>query len=264
MVSERMQTIKNIIRAALRHFDKSISHLPAVFDENRHSELRVSVHMLLSELYLNNPDITIIQVGAYDGFANDPLATFVQQHPVRTIMVEPQQQAYSQLVKTTKPFCHIQTLNVAVSERDEQRTLYTLAADDKLPDWAHQLASFNRASILKHSPWIPDVSDRIVPITVECVSPKTLLRRVGVNQVDALIIDAEGYDMKILQTFFAIGQRPSLICFEHRHLERGEFDLGVKRLFEDGYQLSYQHMDVLAVWGREVFEMQSLPKMVEA
>lgn len=241
-----VNAVKYVLRRAFQWFDKSIRHLPAVLDVNRGAELQISLDLLLDSLSLDVPELAVVQVGAFDGVANDPLASFIRRRSPRCLLVEPQPDAFGRLREAYADSPHVRTLNVAVGETDGMRELYTVVDDRALPRWAQQLASFDREAILKHARWIPDIAARIRPLAVPCASPRTLLHMAEWDRVDALVIDAEGFDLKILAAFLDAEILPIVAAFEHRHLRRKERDAGLRRLIGMGYKLAYQHMDILA------------------
>lgn len=82
------------------------------------------------------------------------------------------------------------------------------------PHWKkYQLSSLNKTNILKH-----DVPPQyVVPIAVDCYTPTDLLARANFapESLDVLAVDAEGYDVRIVNLFFDIPTfAPGLVKFE--------------------------------------------------
>jgi FkbM family methyltransferase len=248
MSYERMLAgvIKRPIETILKRFDKAIVHRPSALTCRQQAQLRVSLPMLLSELYLENPAMSLVQVGALDGLTDDPLGAFLARYAVRSVLIEPQPHAYERLRNAYAGRPLVEVCNVAIDGVDGRRDLYTVAPGPGIPAWAEGLASFDKATMLRHSTLIPRLNESIRPIDVDCVTPRTLMNRCGLSGIDALVIDTEGYDMEVLRSFWAAGVRPSVICLEHKHLPRHELEHGLELLIDNGYSAVQLHADVLA------------------
>jgi FkbM family methyltransferase len=238
--------IRRPIETLLQRFDKAIVHRPRALTRRQEAQLRVSLPMLLSELYVQNPAMTLVQVGALDGLQDDPLDQFLAKSSVRSILIEPQPHACRRLRETHAGRADVTICNVAIDGADRSRTLYTVATGPGVPPWAEGLASFDKATILRHSHLIPHLEVLIRPVEVDCVTPHTLMTQCKINDIHALIIDTEGYDMEVLRSFWAAGVRPAVICLEHKHLSRRELQSGLELLIADGYSVVQLHADVLA------------------
>jgi hypothetical protein len=69
---------------------------------------------------------------------------------------------------------------------------------------------------------IPDVESRIVCVDVPCLTLESLCRKHGVEQLDLLLTDTEGYDGEILRQINFSRRRPRLLIYEHYHLAPAE------------------------------------------
>ena len=125
--------------------------------------------------------------------------------------------------------------NVAVGPEDGPKTFYHLrdasdAGRPGLPIWFDALGSFNREVVLAHRRFIPDIDSRIVELQVPCVTFDTLCRRNGVEHVDFLHTDTEGYDFEILKSVDFDRFRPTLIVYESVHLRPEDKQAGTELL----------------------------------
>ena len=180
----------------------------------------------LEELVGRSPDSSgafFVQVGAFDGHANDPLHDLVVTHNWRGVLVEPQKRQFDRLQVTYASQQGLTFRNVAVGSRDEARPFYRL--DDGAPAWAQQMASFDPEE--DAAPVAGMYSD-IIADTVQCVTFETLLE--GVRHVDLLQIDAEGHDSELVQLFDFERWTPRIVQFEHFHLSHSSHDLAVLKL----------------------------------
>ena len=62
----------------------------------------------------------------------------------------------------------------------------------------------------------------IVETRVPVVTLKALLDKWKIQSVDALVVDAEGHDWKIVRQALEIGLKPDVILFEHNNLSDTE------------------------------------------
>ena len=87
---------------------------------------------------------------------------------------------------------------------------------------------------------------------METVPVMTLLdatATAGIELPDVLMVDTEGFDAQIVRMAFAVGWRPAVIQYEHKHLAQVDrYDLATV-LRQCGYRLWADHADV---WGRRV------------
>lgn len=62
----------------------------------------------------------------------------------------------------------------------------------------------------------------IVETQVPVITLQMLLDKWKVHQVDILVVDAEGFDWKIVSQAINLGLRPEVILFEHSNLKLSE------------------------------------------
>lgn len=153
----------------------------------------------------SHKNITVVQVGANDGFNHDPIHVFIKRDNWRGVLLEPQQKVYH------KRSDSIHTLCAAIDHQDGEKTLYKVAFSDAR--WATGLASFKKSVIQqsiasghmakmaeKEGVGLPDKeSDYIKKETIPCISPETLLQRYKIDKIDWLQIDTEGFDFEIIK-----------------------------------------------------------------
>jgi len=188
-----------------------------------------------------------IQVGAFDGVANDPLRRFIERCAWRGAMLEPQPAAATALRDLYRDNAGISILQAAVDQTRGSRTLYVVDSHG-LPDWAGQLASFQREHIAKHAHLIPGIEDRIQTLEVECVTFLDVLDRLQTERLDILQIDAEGADGRLLSLFPFDRVKPAIIQWEIKNLSRAEQEAALELLCSHGYLVARSGgEDMLAV-----------------
>src|SRR5947209_5761746 len=113
-----MQLIKNGLKRLLWSRGKDIVSRPAPLARHPEASLELSLGLCLSALYLQRPDLIVVQVGAYDGNSGDPLHRFISRHQVRGILVEPQPLIFRRLQATYSGRTNLTLVNAAVTARD--------------------------------------------------------------------------------------------------------------------------------------------------
>lgn len=183
------------------------------------------------------PDFAFLQVGAFDGVSNDPIYPLVQEFGIRGIVVEPQTQAFEALQKRYADHPQVILVNAAVDDANGYRDFFTVESG------AIQQASFDKAHLLKHR--IP--VDQIVSQRVRCVTITSLLEEHGIDRLDLVQVDAEGYDSEIVRTIDFERVTPRIIRFEHAHLTNGDCDACVGMLASHGYRFLTERRDIIAI-----------------
>lgn len=196
------------------------------------------------------PDATFVQVGAHDGEALDPLRKQLATRRWRGVLVEPVPYVFERLQARYGDEPRVTLVNAAVADVDGTRPLHALrqaATGDEVWPWYDALASFRRDVVLAHRHLVPDIEDRIETIDVDCLTFDTLCERSGLDHVDVVQIDTEGYDLEILRLVDIGRRRPALVGFEHLHLDAGELDEAHALVDRHGYERIADGMDTLAV-----------------
>lgn len=174
--------------------------------------------------------LTVIQVGANDGITHDPIHKFIKRDGWKGILLEPQKNVFSTLAYVYHKNKDIITLNAALDKQDGERAIYKIGFSEAR--WASGLTSFDKTTIQKaftsgyvaakaaeEGLTVPtEEQHRIKAELVTLISPKTLLEKYNIHQIDLLQIDTEGYDFEIIKMFDLTQIKPELIVFESKHL----------------------------------------------
>jgi FkbM family methyltransferase len=243
------QRLRAMVTSGLARLDLQLRRLPAPLTRQREAELRLKLeHAIALHLVENDPrDFFFIQVGAYDGVANDPLHDLVVRFKWRGILLEPQKEAFAALAENYRDQPQLILCNAAVAAESGARTLYKVRGGDPgLPAWAPQIASFRRDTVVRHRDVIPDIEERLETEEVECVRFDDLLAPFPGQAVDLLQIDAEGNDFEIIKLFHQGGRRARILHFEHKHLSRREHAECVAFLIDHGYAVGLDGGDSIA------------------
>jgi FkbM family methyltransferase len=191
------------------------------------------------------PEAFFVQIGSHDGQQQDPLREVILRKRWRGIMVEPVPYVFERLRHHYGHLPRVILENMAVASQDGPVPFYHLApAEDAgrpgLPIWFDALGSLRRDVVLAHKPFIPDIAERIVELNVPAVTFASLCDRHGVQTIDLLHTDTEGYDAEILNQLDFERLKPTVIVYESLHLSEPDKRQCAARLRSRGYE-SYEY-----------------------
>lgn len=187
---------------------------------------------------ITNKYATILQIGSNDGKTGDPIFPLIlTKRNWKAIFVEPVPFLFNRLKQNYGTHSRFVFENVAINDGNEQ-VFYFVKQEaiehlPELPIWYDQLGSFNKDNILKHLDGI--LEQFIEEITLQGITLNNLLEKNSITSLDLLHIDAEGYDWKILRQLNLKHIKPTIILFEHKHLDETEKILSVEFLKNDYY-----------------------------
>ena len=182
-------------------------------------------------------DIQILQVGAFDGHARDPLEIILGDERVTAVLVEPQSAPYASLINRYGGNPRIRIVNTVVGEFDGQVTLYVPSAE----------ASPKASVIAKHHKRFGIKKSQLREVVVPSLTVTSLLKQCQIKHLDILQLDTEGMDYRILTWFFAAGIEPAVINFESLHLDKNERQASRDLLRGKGYWWIDSHQDTFAI-----------------
>jgi len=186
----------------------------------------------------------IVQVGASDGSLNDPLADFLASLECRAVLVEPLPEPFRQLSGRHAARPGIVCRQVAIDRAEGKRALYTIT--DDCPYMGGQLTSFSRDHLLKNG-----VKPRhIKTIEVPTMPLSRIVSEAGIERVDLLQVDTEGFDDVVVRMALGLPVPPRFINFEHLHLSKEAIGNLHRDLRSGGYSWVKSDWDTLA-WERK-------------
>ena len=209
-----MPGIKGFIKSSLRRIGYRVQHIPAGLRKCPESEISLKLEHLAALQLCRRGDFFFVQVGAFDGSCVDPIHEMVCRYRWRGMLIEPEPTAFASLQRTYKDHSHLTLVQAAISNQNGKATFYRLRKDaPNPPSKAPLVSSLDKAMLLKNvgTQFEPYVES----IEVPCRTLTDLLKEHGASHVDLLQIDAEGYDLKILQSLDFKAIRPAVINYEH-------------------------------------------------
>ncbi len=178
--------------------------------------------------------------------------------------MEPVREYFEQLREAYASLKTVKLENVAIAEEEGERDFYRLGVDPAAhgqPAWLSQLGSldptrmttqwdrYEQEALDRHGARADHKAfwhEHRVVDRVACITLHQLVERNGIERLDLLQIDAEGYDYEILRTIDFSRLRPRFINYERVLL--GEAEPACRAmLMKQGYVLFDWDVDTLAV-----------------
>jgi FkbM family methyltransferase len=202
---------------------------------------------VVADLIARTGQCFIVQVGANDGVRGDPVRGLIDRHGLPALLIEPLPDQFAALQRNYAGVSGVEFVRCAIGPRDGEATLYRFAADAPVPDFAHGLASFDRANLSGVKFGLGDLDRYVVEERVPSLTLTTLLRQHTVAEIGLLQIDVEGFDAKVVRAALEAGLRPPIIHYEHENVHPKE-QADCKRALEAaGYRYIDVGRDTLAV-----------------
>jgi FkbM family methyltransferase len=220
----------------LRRLGLARCHAPALLTRQPDLTVRSWLPFVVAHELLKNRDLTFLQIGAFDGVGDDDLRDLIRTYGLRGLLVEPQPSAFFRLQRNYADQPQVNLLQAAIDERQGTRDLWGRRSKTTMA------ASFDRGHLLRHS--IPD--DDIIALPVRCHTVDSALAFAGLDRVDLVQIDAEGYDWPIIRSLDLARLRPAIIRFEYRNLLPHDADACLAHLAGHGYRFLLEPKDIIA------------------
>jgi len=244
-------------------FNLSASNNPLFigFYRNFYKPKKGSLSDFLSQYSKSKPgNFTVVQIGANDGITHDPIHKFIKRDDWKGVLLEPQPDVFNEfLTKIYAKNKGIHPLCAAIGEKDGSQPIYKVGFSSMR--WATGLASFSKEKIeqafkdgivasncKRFGIEIPaDQSQWISQEEVQVIAPATLIQTYGLDHIDLLQIDAEGYDLEVIRIFDIPKTRPQAIIFENVGLNAADYAACLHLLEEQNYQLKKFGPNTLAL-----------------
>ncbi len=181
---------------------------------------------LLADFAISFPEAHFLQIGANDGLTGDPLYPLLDRpdNHWRGVMVEPVAHLFAQLRQRHPNNPALRLEQAAIGESDGTAVIHRLATAPSDSLWLDQIPSLDPQLLQENAAQFGQSESAFVREEVPCYTVATLLRRHTVTRLDLLVIDAEGWDWRILRQFDLKTLEPKLILYEHQHLSTAERD----------------------------------------
>ena len=195
---------------------------------------------------------SFLQVGANDGVMNDPIYQFNMDNKsvISGFVLEPLPDIYDKLVKNYQSCPNITAFNLAIHETETEMVLHRVkpALAALVPEFARGVASFD-ADHWEKTTIVPNAG-YMEQVKVKCMSFANFIKSNGIDSLDLLLIDTEGYDYQILMSIDFTLIKPRMIRFEHgvrdKVMSPDNFTAVCSHLNSFGYQIIAESYDATA------------------
>jgi FkbM family methyltransferase len=203
----------------------------------------------LMQMFGGKPAV-VVQIGANDGAHGDLITALIRRNTDwRVVFIEPLPHIFRRLTANYPPSSNYTFENIAISQERGVRTMFYVSdniknAQPDVPWWYDQCGSFDRNHMLKHG------FDEafIASEDVRCEPLADVLARNGIDRIDLLYIDVEGYDFEVIKQLDVRRPQdaPKAILYEHKHLSESDKTAAEKLLSDAGYRIQRFSADTLA------------------
>ena len=208
------------------------------------------IGQVIAAFAARHPDAVFVQVGAHDGTQLDPLREEILRRRWTGVLVEPVPYVFARLQENYAGVDRVRFENAAVSDTDGTREFHFLrerTAADEVWHWYDALGSFRREVLLSHVKQVPDIADRVVSAPMPCLTFDTLCAKHGLDHVDLVQIDTEGFDYEVVKLIDLDRLAVRLVMYENLHLGDDDRAACEELLTAHGFELMSDGMDTLAV-----------------
>jgi FkbM family methyltransferase len=205
------------------------------------------LELLFALISTETDDFTFVQIGANDGDRDDDLNCIVRQNKLRGLLVEPNPTAFARLKHTYRAQPHLQFEQCAITDDDSRELILWTIEGDNVPPQLDVFASTDRSRVERIARWHAGCSSKVRQRIVPALRFDELIHKHALSRVDAIVIDVEGMDGRIVNSIDLDCWRPALLQFEHRHLDTDELLQVLGRLVDRQYELIHTRRDIIAI-----------------
>jgi methyltransferase, FkbM family len=187
---------------------------------------------------------TFVNIGANDGLSGDHLREFIMRFRWKGILVEPVPYVFHRLISAYRGQHDVFFAQVAISDSDGTAQFWHLRKNNELRPGYDQIGSFSKDYVLAHQSLFPGLEKYLTYTNVKTIRLQQLLDCYRLEP-DVILIDAEGYDSKVVKQI-NFTRPPRLIIFEHCQLAAGEKLYCRNLLLKKGYLLKDDGYNTIA------------------
>jgi FkbM family methyltransferase len=217
-------------------------------DQPQNGEVLPLTALIRQRFALNEP-VFFVQIGANDGIMNDPIYDLVIASQWRGLLIEPIKATYDALCENYRHKSDLLLANCAIADEPGSRIIYSFKYND---DIFQQLFSLvpeklesSRNEVARLCQCMPE-DLQIVGGQVWCETLENLLKRYGVEKIDFIIMDVEGYEWNIIKSYNFDYLKPKIVIYEKTHLSEEDQTASMAYLAKFGYRLEAVDDNIVA------------------
>jgi FkbM family methyltransferase len=191
---------------------------------------------------LSKKDLFFVEIGANDGITDDPIYEYVKKNNWSGVYVEPQKRVFEKLKKNFEGKNNVFFENIAITEKEEEVTLYVPNSQGNYNNSVFASLSPNSGSLASFD------ATEMQKETVQGMPLSYLVEKYELDKKPLvfLLIDVEGHEKPIFSAIERLSFSPSYILFEHVHMSHLEHRAINNSLLSLGYGVYVGHNDTLA------------------
>jgi len=178
-------------------------------------------------------DMFFIQIGANDGVRRDPIRKHVLELHWRGVLIEPIPGVFQRLVRNYAGVKGLQFENAAICDTNGKVSFFIHPKHSDCSGLSVRTGKQKKTTM--------------VECVVNGITFATLIEKHNVQTIDLLQLDAEGYDFEIIQSIPFTKVIPSIIRYEHKHIDNAECR---QYLEQFGYEFLHEKHDTVAYLGK--------------
>ncbi|TVP48871.1 MAG: FkbM family methyltransferase [Gemmatimonadales bacterium] len=204
-----MQVLTRLLKGALNRVGLDlVRHAPTL---ERPFEL---VPVMLRDYVRSGHPVFVVQVGANDGRAFDPLGASIVEHRLPGLLIEPLPDLFEALRQNYAGLPGLIFENVAIGADEGRKPFFRVRPGHDGPEFWQGLGSFDRGHLERAGVPPSDIESCMVDV----VPMGALLDRHRITDITLLQVDTEGFDDHVVRATLETGVLPRVINYEHCHL----------------------------------------------
>jgi FkbM family methyltransferase len=235
--------MKQMLKAAARSLGYDLRRADTPLAALMEDPTRSHMAYALAKTFRSLERLRFLQIGANDGWRNDPICHLIDRFEWHGVLVEPDPTMLARLQEHRRGprFVHVP---FAVASQTGRLVFYGLQGEG-LPEFANGLGALSRERIQEAAKHLQEFQPRIVESEIDCLSVSDLLAKVGAT-FDVCVIDVEGLDFEILKLLAEGDALAKVVHFEHKCLSAEDRDASFALLIRAGYNLLITDEDCTA------------------
>jgi FkbM family methyltransferase len=204
------------------------------------------VRAALKQLAETRSTVRFLNIGSNDGLSGDPLREFIITRKWRGILVEPVDFVFNRLKKAYAGCPGVKCENMAIARQSGTVPFWYFCKEDGLPPGYDQVGSLNREHVAMHAARSPNLEPYVTCRDVACCTIEELLKKHGLNKIELILIDTEGFDFEVVKQIDLKNQAPDLLIYEELNLSEVDKIACRKLLQSSGYSVLSDGVDGIA------------------
>jgi FkbM family methyltransferase len=221
----------------------------------------MNIKKLINDLFEDNNEINLLQIGANDGLQSDLFRESIIEYKINSHLLEPVPEYYNLLLENYSNYDWIKCHNLAITTEDGQSEIKYVPKINDLPEWTMGLGTFddeknflgsgkgglNLSIDYSNSELYKRVIKELIKIEVKTNTLNTFITDNNITKIDIYVSDTEGFDWIIFNQLDLKKFNPKIICMETHTLGDVQNKLIDEKLIEYGYSILEKDLDTIAI-----------------